>query len=725
MDVNAAGVYTVTVTDTVNGCTGTGTITIEQDPDSPTAVIEPSSPAFTCVVDEVVLDASNSTGSNITYEWGGGESTPSITVDATGTYNVTITDGVNGCTSVSSYTLVENTTPPDFNILPSNPLINCNMPCITLTLELIQPSSVIGGVNWSNGAASDTLQVCQAGTYSVTVTDGVNGCTSTSSVVVDENFDIPTVSLSSSADEFTCLIDEITINAMGSTADYAWSDMVSTGSSIVVSTPGEYTVTATDPVSGCTSTASLTIGNVPFNATEITGDLILCPGEMTILDAGAGFDSYAWNNGEDTQTIEVSMEGEYIVTVMDGVCPSSDTVMVVMADNPVPVITGNTIICEGETTLLDAGSFDSYVWSNNDMTSTITVSDAGTYEVTVTNTDGCTGMDMIEVQVNPAPQYGVIEDTAICIGDNITIGTVDDASTNYAWTSDPVDSSLNDNVGNPNVMPDVTTTYILTATNGICVEMDTVVVQVIDPSISTSDVSSCGDEVILNASVNPAGGIVTWVDGDGNPVDTGESITVNPSVSTAYTATYEVQGCTVSSVANVTVGVAPNTELTADPGTEIQEGTSATITLTGAPDGSTFVWSGSDGSNPSGDESITVSPSGETIYTVEITTPDGCIYFDTITIMVIGATYDIPNVFTPNGDDVNDNFSVVYAPGALEVIEMKIFDRWGEVVHDSVEPWDGVFGGKKLPSDIYLYMIRVKLNSGEEILEKGDVALMR
>jgi gliding motility-associated-like protein len=121
-----------------------------------------------------------------------------------------------------------------------------------------------------------------------------------------------------------------------------------------------------------------------------------------------------------------------------------------------------------------------------------------------------------------------------------------------------------------------------------------------------------------------------------------------------------------------------------------------------------------------------VNPLENTSYTVEIITPEGCAFSVNINLFVTTLDIAIPNLFTPNGDELNDEFYIINPDLLYKITEFKVFDRWGEVVHDAANtPWDGTYKGKNMPADIYVYLFIIKSMSGEEILLKGDVALMR
>ena len=87
----------------------------------------------------------------------------------------------------------------------------------------------------------------------------------------------------------------------------------------------------------------------------------------------------------------------------------------------------------------------------------------------------------------------------------------------------------------------------------------------------------------------------------------------------------------------------------------------------------------------------------------------------------------IPNVFTPNGDEVNDEFKAFFPGTAIQVVTFKVFNRWGQIVHNVSDntPWEGEHNGKPAPSDVYVYQIIYELPGGLRKEEKGDVTLAR
>ena len=122
-------------------------------------------------------------------------------------------------------------------------------------------------------------------------------------------------------------------------------------------------------------------------------------------------------------------------------------------------------------------------------------------------------------------------------------------------------------------------------------------------------------------------------------------------------------------------------------------------------------------------------PSNSNVYTVIVTDENQCTNIDSVYVEVDTdfcppcVNYSVPNAFTPNGDQVNDYFNVL-ADGAIKIIDFRVYDRFGNLIHHSPEPWGGTFKGELLPSDVYFYTIRLETNCGTKKLQ-GDMTLIR
>ena len=129
-----------------------------------------------------------------------------------------------------------------------------------------------------------------------------------------------------------------------------------------------------------------------------------------------------------------------------------------------------------------------------------------------------------------------------------------------------------------------------------------------------------------------------------------------------------------------------------------------------------------------------VNPKRTTAYQVYVENANGCSATAMLTIFVekSRAVY-IPNAFSPNGDGVNDRFTIFSDNEVEEIRSLQIFDRWGELLfsdesfvpNSMTEGWDGQFRGKALSNGVYIYLAEVQFIDGETVLYSGDVTLIR
>ena len=171
---------------------------------------------------------------------------------------------------------------------------------------------------------------------------------------------------------------------------------------IVYNTAGIYDVTliATNARGSddTTITGYINVNSLP--TANLGPDQSACEGETVTLDAGPGVGySYLWSTTETTQTIDVTITGNYSVTITDGLgCTGTDSVNVIFNSNPTANLGPDQSACDGDIVTLDAGAGYMYLWSDASTNQTIDVTVAGTYSVTITDGNGCNGTDTIIIQ---------------------------------------------------------------------------------------------------------------------------------------------------------------------------------------------------------------------------------------------------------------------------------------------------------------------------------------
>jgi len=150
---------------------------------------------------------------------------------------------------------------------------------------------------------------------------------------------------------------------------------------------------------------------------------------------------------------------------------------------------------------------------------------------------------------------------------------------------------------------------------------------------------------------------------------------------------------------------------------------------------SNYLWDFGDGSQ-STDEIPEKTYDDLGSYQITLTVSDAngnCTVSDSITVSLsndVGTYLGMPNLFTPNSDNKNDNFGPAIEPGKEEDVEIsvfKIYNRYGELVYDNNDPdgWKGLFNSQNAPPEVYAYYIELEIEGCSTITEKGNVTLMR
>ena len=590
--VNAGGTYTVTVTDG-SGCTNTAeVIVVELSELMPEIVgdldICPGG------AEDVELTLSESYDM---YDWGAGPGTDnSLTVNMAGDYSVTVTDA-NGCTGNTMISIVENTV--DNLSISGGPSF-----CTGTSIDLTAVGN-FDSYSWSTGATSAVAMVDMAGTYSVTATD-INGCTNTAEIEIME---IPDPMVEVTGDLTLCPggSDMVTLTATAGYTGYSWSNGESVSNEITIGTIGDYTVTVTDS-NGCTNTASVTVTEDMPPPVSIDGNPTFCIGFTATLTATAGLSSYAWSNGEGTAEVEIDQSGTYTVTVTDANgCSNTAEIQVDQLSELMPEIEGELDICPGQAedvVLTVAGTYATYSWGDDASGSdpTFTTNVPGTYTVSVTDADGCSGNSSITIVENIVDMVTISGGPSFCTGTSVDI-TAGGNFTSYEWSNG--DNTATSSISSPG-------TFTVTATddNGCSNTAEIEIIEIPDPLVEvTGDLTLCpsgGDMVSLTATA----GYTSYEWSNGN---TGSNEIMVGSTGDYIVTVTDENGCTNTAEVTVTEDPAPTVTIEGSPIFCL----GFTTTLTATDGLVSYEWSNGELVN-----SIDVNISGT--YTVTVTDANGC-----------------------------------------------------------------------------------------------------
>jgi gliding motility-associated-like protein len=248
-----------------------------------------------------------------------------------------------------------------------------------------------------------------------------------------------------------------------------------------------------------------------------------------------------------------------------------------------------------------------------------------------------------------------------------------------------------------------------------------------NPTISVSlDKSKCPQNIaILHAT---GGDSIAWIPPTGLSNPHSYDPEAKPYSSTRYVAKviYKSTKCFKTDsllVTRANVNLAP-TDTTVVIGDPVQ------IRLNSFSDVSSFTWNPTTDLNPADRLDPIITPSTDVIYYLILTEPGKC-FTDTVKVNIkvdwTNLIFDLPSAFQPSGKDVN-RILLVRGRGIKEVLEFKIYNRWGHLIFSSTDRakgWDGTYQGKAQPVDTYIWVVTVRNFNDEIIKKQGTVLLMR
>ena len=532
--------------------------------------------------------------------------------------------------------------------------------------------------------------------YSVSGTSAL-GCVSSTSAIAN-------VSVTSTP---TLVVNPVTICTgntatltVSSASSYTWNPGNVTGSTYTIAPSSSTVVTVIGANGSCTTqtTGSVTVAS---SLSITVNSPIICAGQTTTLTA-SGATTYTWNTGVNTTSIVVTPTATTVYTVSGSTAGCSGANTSTVTVNAVPTLTATSVnICSGQTATITASGANTYTWSNGVNTASQTVSPTTTtnYSVSGTSALGCVSSRSVTstVSVTPTPTL-TVNSANICTGNTATL-TASGAGT-YTWNTTATTNSIS-------VSPTTTTNYTVIGANGSCVSQTVTSVTVFTIVVVsyTNSFNSCPNQpvTITAATSNTVATTYTWTNG----VNTFSQM-VTPNATTVYNVVGSIaNGCPALS-GTITVNVnAIAASFSGMTNTVATVGTNLTLTNT-STGATSFGWKYCNGGiSNSSTITIPLNTIGNCCVTL-IASNASCTDSVTKCINVVSeASIKIPNVFTPNGDNVNDVFTIISS--GLKSLHCAIFDRWGLKLYE----WDGISGGWdghtrsgiKTPSGTYFYVL--------------------
>ena len=484
--VTEPGMYILTLSDPQTNCAASDTLMVEESKDEPIA--DAGLDASLGCLDQAVFigGTGSSSGADFTYAWStadgevcGNSNDSQTSACSPGQYELTVTNMVNGCTSTDTVMVMGDTLKPEAHAGPDF-ILTCIMDEVTLDGSGSSANgnytyswTAMAGGNIVSGGSTLAPVVNKAGVYQLKVVNNDNDCEAISEVTVEEDKDLPMV-VAAASNDITCLQDEATLDAAGSSSGpeftYEWKNssgaVVGGGATFIVDMPDAYTLVVTNTGNECADSMEVVVANKTIPPMAVGGDdqQITCvdddPQLQGMTDANPNI-LIQWSGpagncivNDNSTTPTVSCAGSYIMTVYDTLtgCIGKDTVVVILDKTPPAALAGNddTLTCMLDNIILQGSSDQTDIqvsWSSipaglpimDPGTLNPTVSEPGTYTLTVVNNEnGCSKTDIVQIGENkqePVADAGT-GGTVDCVTtmDTLSAAGSDLTNTTISWT---------------------------------------------------------------------------------------------------------------------------------------------------------------------------------------------------------------------------------------------------------------------------------------------------
>jgi len=668
------GTYTLVVTNTSTGCSAMDDAIVSENNTLPSANAGADF-IIDCSNTSATLDGSGSdTGTNFTLVWQDASSMQvgtgtTLNTPNTGTYTLVVTNISTGCSS-NDDAIISGTS----NLPTADAGVMSTLTCDILEVTLNGSNSSTGAnfsYEWQNSNGDSLgnnvlLNISDPDTYTLIVTNNSNGCSQTSTVIIDQNITPPTADAGTGG-ILSCTATSITLDGSNSSQggfNYDWFNSnntnIGSGNTINVSSSDTFTLVVTSTVNGCSASDDVIITqdtNVPTVTANSDGDLT-CANVDVILD-GTGSSSganiiYEWFDDQNVSlggntSINTSQSGTYTFVVTDnstGCSSSTDVVVIEDLTEPTVIIqTPTELTCTDLQSTLDGSSSSSganfnYEWFNaNNISagigSIINVSEAGFYTLVVINsTTGCSNLDSIEVTQDgnvPMANIDLTTDVLNCNDVNILLQSSGSSAGNdiaYAWSdaNGVLSTASNWDITTPG---DYTLTVSNNAngcstTTSITISQDTIFPQI----ITNSETITCDQpSSILDGTGSTSGTeiVYEWQNNLGGFLSNDISFQVNQSGNYNFIITNNANGCSTSEVmtvdeniTNIIANAGNNATLTCATTSVQLDGSNSTTSAT-----INYQWINSTGAQMGNDPLLDAAVT-DTFYLIVTDTQNGC-----------------------------------------------------------------------------------------------------
>lgn len=793
-----AGTYFVTIRDSdAVGCSIRDTVVVGQ-PDSLIAT-ELTVVDETCINGGGAMDAEASievTGGTFPYEylWRNPEldtvgMDSSLVMLSADTLIARVIDA-NGC--IDSAEVIINAPAPPLISNIQNDMLDCfNDVDGMVSVQVMPTESSIERVDWLDTLGNvlgtgNSLPNLSPGVYYVRAL-GTNECASLDSAIVSAPSPLFLDSINLIRIP-TCPGDAdgiLNVSAVGGNIPYQYiwqgpgKDTTVTSANFENLLAGEYQVSVVDGNNCETKVGAITMPDPPrigvaFTVLDSTSCFNgACDGRASAEafyvdengDAIPGNDLFNFKWLREGQANETTMQSEIstasqlcagwnVLEINDTVCPTTkDSVNI---PSP-PAITTTEMVtnvrCNGESNgaieLNTSGGVAPYnfLWSIGETDPNISGLSVGSYNITITDDNGCVYTKGLEVrEPNPLSFSTISVDPISCFGENDGRASVfmfgGTSPYTYNWSNGLTGQPIEDlaagdyqlTVSDANNCMDSTTVTVTEPEPIMAIIPQPVPPQCFgDPTTLSIDSVWGGVGVMLSDYIYSVGnsGISFSADQPTTVFDGRNIVTIE-----------DANGCTFSDT--IMIQQPELVEVIFDPARVVVELGDSTVQLDpliiNSPDIpiDSFIWSPNNYLSSDRVQRPFVTPLRSQEYVLTVIDVNGCSAVNTVFVELdANRNVHIPNAFSPNGDGENDIFSLYACNGVSEILSARIFDRWGELIHESTglspncepglgtEIWDGMFNGKTLNPGVYVYIVEVAFIDDITLTYRGSVVLMR
>lgn len=709
-----------------------------------------------------------------------------VTPTDAGVYTVTALNPVNGCSSISSVNVFVFPTPAAPVIANDGPV--CEGTELNLTADPV-PGAVF---TWTgpNGFTSDlqnpTIAAASAdgnGNYECTITrNGCIGPAATTTVVINPYPTTPVPAYNGPLCEGDDL--NLTVPAVGG-ATYEWtnptgfvfsSDQNPTILGVIPTQSGTYSLRV--QVNGCWSLpGTVDVGIFPTPATPVlASNSPVCQFDEITIDGPAPLPVvgtiYAWTGPNLFSGIEQNVSildaqqihaGQYSLVITENGCSSAaGTIDIAITDIPISNAGLDTVVCSNVPAQIGAAPVAgyNYSWSpiggldfSNISNPSVSISNFSgeprleTYIVTTTEL-GCSSKDTVVVTINPQPVASFVAPNPQCFVDNTSDFEANgnySSSASFDWDFGPwanVDSSILENPTDISFNATGIQIVTLTVTDRGCqsnpYQAPVMIYKMPVANFISDELVGCNPKVINFTNLSegaPDNTIksIEWTFGNGresnlqNPAILYNNpglydVTLTATNERGCTSTYEIRGM-------ITINPSPTADFALEP--ELVFIVEPEIDIVNYAQGADEVYYIIEDLDTIYQEDVRVEFPDSGTYMVRqiVSTALGC--SDSLTkpaIVELGYKLYVPSAFTPNDDGYNDLFKV-YGEDVAE-FEIRIYNRWGEMLYTSYDMENGWDGRNKLnekaaPGGVYVYKISTIHKNGLIGNYEGTVVLLR